>query len=224
MVDRCRTCRAAASRPTLSATMTPMAPASWAFFTFTVKVQIPRSMSAILPCRLVVIAEQPSVGSRAAGAVLVRDPGRGATLPCTPGALSGGTEQRGADAEAAQRGRLGDRDLRRARPQHVRDGGGDGGAGPDHVVGVDGGGHPLAVGHLRPGLVEGGVEHEGVVDVRKALELLAGRAAVEAARSRGRGPSRGGARSPGRCRCRGCRPGRSTSSAPRGSSPCRGRR
>ena len=34
---------------TLSAMSTPMAPAFWAFFTFTVKPQVPRSMIATLP-------------------------------------------------------------------------------------------------------------------------------------------------------------------------------
>ena len=33
----------------MSAMTTPVAPAFWAFFTFTVKLQVPRSMRAILP-------------------------------------------------------------------------------------------------------------------------------------------------------------------------------
>jgi hypothetical protein len=43
--------------------MTPSAPASCAFFTFTVKLQVPRSMNAMLPeiAPAFVSAEQPSV-------------------------------------------------------------------------------------------------------------------------------------------------------------------
>ena len=43
-------------------TMTAVAPAAFAFVVFTTKVQVPRSMNAIFPVRLVVIAVQPSAG------------------------------------------------------------------------------------------------------------------------------------------------------------------
>ena len=56
--------RAAGGVPgALSAMITPTAPASWAFFTLTMKPQVPRSMRAMLPATAaaLVIAEQPSV-------------------------------------------------------------------------------------------------------------------------------------------------------------------
>src|SRR4051812_9199301 len=53
--------RAADVPPALSAMITPIAPASCAFFTFTVKPHVPRSIIAILPATFVVMAEQPSV-------------------------------------------------------------------------------------------------------------------------------------------------------------------
>ncbi len=74
---------------TLSAMMTPIAPAFWAFFTLTTKLQTPRSISAILPRRLVAIAEQPSVAvdsppGPSSSASLARR-----TLPLTPGEVRG---------------------------------------------------------------------------------------------------------------------------------------
>src|ERR1700709_1833680 len=68
---------------TLSAMSTAVAPAFWAFFTLTAKPQVPRSRRAILPVRLVVMAEQPSVveGPAASAGSRAR-----ATVPVTPGA------------------------------------------------------------------------------------------------------------------------------------------
>ena len=52
--------------PVLLATITPAAPAVWAFITLTVKSHAPRSTKAILPLTAAETAVQPSAGVAAA--------------------------------------------------------------------------------------------------------------------------------------------------------------
>ena len=73
----------------LSATTTAIAPASWAFFTLTVKLQSPRSTRATLPAiaAALVIAEQPSVAEGPAVSAASSAPAR---FPEIPGDASAG--------------------------------------------------------------------------------------------------------------------------------------
>src|SRR6185503_12948148 len=71
----------------LLATITDVAPAFWAFFTFTTKPQVPRSTRAILP------AIAPALVKGEQASVVVGDPGTAGSSACTtlPVIPAGGT-------------------------------------------------------------------------------------------------------------------------------------
>jgi len=104
---------------TLSATITAIAPASWQFFTLTMKPQVPRSTSAMLPADVAgLVSGEQAFERRRTGAVGRIEPAT--TVPVTPGDEIGGPRRRRRFVGPSDARGAGDGEQRRARDEHGR--------------------------------------------------------------------------------------------------------